>query len=199
MGRVFGKRPISEEARVCRQRPQASASLRSILMISGPTAIMANALNNSFKSRWLIVLYYTLSLSIVLALMIFASLRSKPVEETITVDSNQAKTLQIAPVPVTNELPRADLDIETAGDHLAAAVIYLKRRQNQTALNALDQAKAATDRALTRRPVDSRVRQQLLATRKEIETVKELIRNGKVVNATQELKDVNLQLDSVTY
>ena len=168
-------------------------------MIGGPTAIMANALNNSFRNRWLMVLYYTLSLSIVLALMIFGSLRSKPVEETITVDSNQAKTLQIAPVPVTNELPRADLDIETAGDHLAAAVIYLKRRQNQTALNALDQAKAATDRALTRRPVDSRVRQQLLATRKEIENVKELIRNGKVVNATQELKDVNLQLDSVTY
>jgi hypothetical protein len=163
-------------------------------------ATMPNAVHNYFKSRWLMVLYYSLSLCFVIALMIGLSpLRSKPFEETITVDSNQAKPLQVAPIPVTTELPIADRDIETAGDDVAAAVIYLKRRQNQPALNALEQAKAATDRALTRKPADSRVRQQLLATNEEIETVKELIRKGKVGNATRELKDVNQQLDLVTY
>jgi hypothetical protein len=63
----------------------------------------------------------------------------------------------------------------------------------------LEQAKAATDRALIRKPADSRVRQQLLATNQEIEIVKELIRKGKLGNATRELKDVNQQLDLVSY
>ena len=161
---------------------------------------MPNSVHNYFKSRWLVILYYALSLCFVIALMIgFSPLHSKPFEETITVDSNLAKPLQVAPVPVTTELPVADRDIETAGDDLAAAVIYLKRRQSQPALNALDQAKAATDRALTRKPADTRVRQQLLATNQEIEIVKELIRKGKLGNATRELKDVNQQLDLVSY
>lgn len=161
---------------------------------------MGNSVHNYFKSRWLIILYYALSLCFVVALMIgFSPLHSKSFEETITIDSNLAKPLQVAPVPVTSELPMADRDIETAGDDLAAAVIYLKRRQNQPALNALEQAKAATDRALVRQPADSRVRQQLLATNQEIEIVKELIRKGKVGNATRELKDVNQQLDLVSY
>lgn len=161
---------------------------------------MPNAVYNPLKVPGRTVLYYALSLCCVIVLMIiFSSLRSKPVEETITVDQNRAKPLPIVPVPIISGLPVADRDIETAGDRVAAAVIYLKRRQNEPALNALEQAKAATDRALRRKPEESKVRDQLLATNREIETVKELIRMGKVGNATRELKDVNQQLESVSY
>ena len=157
-------------------------------------------LNHPLKSRRLAVLYYGLSLSIVLALMIAGSaLRSKPVEETITVDSDRAQPQLIAPVPLASALPVADRDIETAGDRLAAAVIYLQRRQNEPALNALEQARAATERALTRKPAESKVREQLLSTNREIDTVKELIRKGRVGYATKELKDVNQQLEQVSY
>lgn len=161
---------------------------------------MPNADYNPLNNRGQTVFYYALSLCVVIAIMIaFSSLRSKPVEETITVDSNMAKPLQIVPVPTSNELPVADRDIEAAGDRVAAAVIYLKRRQNEPALSALEQAKAATDRAFIRNPEESKVRDQLLATNRELETVKELIRKGKVGNATRELKHVNQQLESVSY
>src|SRR5438045_1422970 len=100
-------------------------------------AIMPRALHSHFSSRWLTALYYALSLCVMISVMIFASSRSKPVEETITIDSNRAKPLPEASIPIPSELPVADPDIETAGDDLAAAVIYLRRRQNQPALNAL--------------------------------------------------------------
>jgi hypothetical protein len=161
---------------------------------------MSKEVYNSLKSRRLTALYYILSLCFVIALMIaFSSLSSKPVEETITVDSSRAKPVPTASVPITSELPIPDRDIETAGDHVAAAVIYLKRRQHQPALNALEQAKAATNRALIRKAADTKVRDELQATNQEIEIVKELIRKGKVANATRELKDVNQKLESVTY
>ena len=157
-------------------------------------------LNHPLKSRTLTIFYYALALCVVLALMIAASaLRSKPVEVTITVDSDRAKPQPVAPVPLATELPVADRDIETAGDRLAAAVIYLQQRQNDPALNALEQARAATDRALTNKPAESKAREQLLATSREIETVKELIRKGKLGSATKELKDVNQQLEQVSY
>lgn len=161
---------------------------------------MANADYNPLKRRWTTVFYYLFSLCVVIALMIgFSSLRSKPVEETITVDQNRATPLPMVPVPISSGLPVADQDIETAGDRVAAAMIYLKRRQNEPALNALDQAKAATDRALRRKSEESKVRDRLLATDREIELVKELIRKGRLGNATRELQDVNQQLESVSY
>ena len=159
-----------------------------------------SVLNHPLKSRTLTIFYYAFALCVVLALMIAASaLRSKPVEVTITVDSDRAKPQPIAPVPLATELPVADRDIETAGDHLAAAVIYLQRRQNDPALNALEQARAATERALTKKPAESKAREQLLATDRAIETVRELIRKGKLGSATKELKDVNQQLEQVSY
>lgn len=161
---------------------------------------MANADYSPLKRRWPTIFYYAFSLCVVIALMIgFSSFRSKPIEETITVDQNRATPLPIIPVPITSTLPVADRDIEAVGDRVAAAVIYLKRRQNEPALNALDQARAATDRALRRKSEESKVREQLLATDREIEKVKELIRKGKLGTATRELQDVNQQLESVSY
>lgn len=132
-------------------------------------------------------------------MVLISSLRSKPVEETITLDPSRAAPPTNSTVMTTSELPLADRDIETAGDRVAAAVIYLTRRQSEPALNALQQAQAATNRALTRKPDGSQTKDQLLATNQEIETVKELIRKGKLGNATRELKDVDVKLESVSY
>ena len=151
-------------------------------------------------SRWLTISYYAFALCCVLALMMLMSFRSKPVEETITVDQN--RTTKIPPAssaPVTSELPPADPDVEAAGDRVAEAVIYLKRRQSEPALNALALAREATDRAMIRKAGDSKVQDQLLATNQEIETVKELVRKGKIGTATRELKEVNQKLESVSY
>jgi hypothetical protein len=159
---------------------------------------MPNAGHNAARSRWRIVLYYTLWLCFLLALMI--SLRSKPVEETITVDQTRtAKVPPVSSVVVSNGLPPADPDIEAAGDRVAEAVIYLKRRQFEPALNALAQARAATDRAMIRRANDTRVKNQLLASDQEIDSVKELIRKGRIGTAAKELIEVNQQLESVSY
>jgi hypothetical protein len=152
------------------------------------------------NSRIRTVLYYAISLCCVIALMVFASSqRPLPVEETITVDSTQATPQPVAPVVHDGALPIADPDIETAGDRVAAAVIYLKRRQSEPALNALQQAQVAANRAVTKKPDGSKTRDELISTNQEIERVKELIRKGRMGNAAKELKHVDQTLDSVTY
>ena len=152
------------------------------------------------NSRRRTVLYYAISLGCVIALMVFASsLRPLPVEETITVDSTQATPQPVATVVHDRALPIADPDIETAGDRVAAAVIYLKRRQSEPALNALQQAQVAANRAMTKKPDGSKTRDELISTNQEIERVKELIRKGRMGNAAKELKHVDQTLDSVTY
>jgi hypothetical protein len=147
-----------------------------------------------------LIFYYVLCLGVVLAIMIFFSARRlKPLEETITVDSNRTKPLLESPMPFSNELPMADRDIETAGDRVAAAVIYLRHKQNEPALNALEQAAAATQRALERKPDNSSIREQLLATNQQIETAKDLIRSGRIGTATTALKEVDQKLEEVSY
>jgi len=152
------------------------------------------------NSRRRTVLYYAISLCCVIALVVLASsLRPLPVEETITVDSTQATPQPVTPVVHDGALPIADLDIETAGDRVAAAVIYLKRRQSEPALNALQQAQVAANRAVTKKPDGSKTRQELISSNQEIERVKELIRKGRMGYAAKELKHVDQTLDSVTY
>jgi hypothetical protein len=152
------------------------------------------------SQRGRIVFYYACALCVVIALMLlFSSWRSKPSVETITVDSHRTTPVSFAPIPGPSELPAADRDIETAGDRVAAAVIYLKRKQSGPALNALEQATAATERALARKPDQSKIRDQLLATNRQIETVKDLIRSGRIGTATTTLKEVDQRLEAVSY
>ena len=155
---------------------------------------------NVLSSRRRTVLYYGISLGCVVALIVFASsLRPVPVEEVITVDSTQSPPQPGAPVIHDDALPVADPDIETAGDRVAAAVIYLKRRQSEPALNALQQAQVAANRALTKKPDESNAKHQLISTTQEIERVKDLIRKGRMGYAAKELKRLDQTLDSVTY
>jgi hypothetical protein len=161
---------------------------------------MTHAGYNVFHSRRRTVFYYTVSLCCVIALIVFASsLRPLPVEEIITIDSTQATAHPAAPVVHDGALPIADPDIETAGDQVAAALIYLKRRQSEQALNALQQAQVAANRALTKNPEGSKTRNELISTNQEIERVKELIRKGRMNFAAKELKHVDQMLDAITY
>lgn len=161
---------------------------------------MTQADYNLLNSRRRTVLYYAISFCCVIAVMVFASsLRPSTIEETITVDSTQATPQPVAPVVHEGALPIADPDIETAGDRVAAAVIYLKRRQSEPAVNALQQAQIAANRAVTQKPDGSKTRDKLIATNQEIERVKELIRKGRINYAAKELKHVDQTLDSLLY
>jgi hypothetical protein len=75
----------------------------------------------------------------------------------------------------------------------------LRHKQNEPALNALEQAAAATQRALERKPDNSSIREQLLATNQQIETAKDLIRSGRIGTATTALKEVDQKLEEVSY
>lgn len=161
---------------------------------------MTHADYNLLNSRRRTVLYYAISVCCVIAVVMFmSSFRPLPVEEIITVDSTQTTTQPVAPVVHDGALPIADPDIETAGDRVAAAVIYLRRRQGEPALNALQQAEVAANRAVTKKPEGSKTRDELISTNQEIERVKELIRKGRMGYAAKELKHVDQTLDSVTY
>jgi hypothetical protein len=161
---------------------------------------MTHADYSPLNSRRRTILYYAISLCCVIALAVFASsLRPSPVEETITVDPTQTTAQPVAPVVHDGALPIADPDIETAGDRVAAAAIYLKRRQGEPALNALQQAQVAANRAVTKKPEGSKSRDDLISTNQEIERVKELIRKGRMGYAAKELKHVDQTLDSVNY
>jgi hypothetical protein len=155
---------------------------------------------NPLNSRKRTIIYYGVSLCCVVGLMVIvSSLHMTPVEESITLDSNQANPQPLAPVVHDGELPRPDPDIETAGDRVAAASIYLKRRQSEPALNALQQAQLAANRAVVKNPDGSKIKDELLSTNQEIERVKELIRKGRLANAAKDLKHVDQTLDSVSY
>jgi len=161
---------------------------------------MTHADYNPLNSRSRTILYYAISLCCVIALFLFASsLRPSPVEETITLDSTHTTAQPVAPVVHDGALPIADPDIETAGDRVAAAVIYLKRRQGEPALTALQQAQVAANRAVTKKIQGSKSRDDLISTNEEIERVKELIRKGRMGYAAKELKHVDQTLESVTY
>ena len=160
---------------------------------------MTHADYNLLNSRRRTLLYYAISLCCLIGIVVFASsLRPLPVEETITVDSTHPTPPPVAPVVHDGALPIADPDIETAGDRVAAAVIYLKRRQSESALNALQQAQVAANHAVTKR-TESKTRDELISTNQEIERVKELIRKGRMGYAARELKHVDQTLDSVSY
>ena len=162
---------------------------------------MPNEYDNSPQRRRRTLQYYAFSLSLLLLLMlVISALRSRPVEETITVDSTRpANAEAIQPIVTTRQLPPSDADVEIAGDRVAEAMVHLEQRQNELALNALAQAQAATERALKSKPRENGAREALLATNQQIERVKQVIRKGRVENATRELREVNQQLESLSY
>lgn len=162
---------------------------------------MTDEYENSPQRRRRTLKYYAFSLGWLLLLMLVISAwRSGPREETITVDLAQpANTEVIQPFLPARQLPASDADVEIAGDRVAEAMIQLKLRQNELALDALARAQAATEQALKSKPRENGARDALLATKQQIERVKQVIRKGNVENATRALRDVNQQLELLSY
>ena len=133
-------------------------------------------------------------------LLIAYARRSLPIVETVTTDINRQTTTMPKSLPVNPNpplLPR-DVDLETAGDRIAAATIYLDRRQKAAALRALGEARTAArhaaDRRAQRRDASNKL---LMATLRELEASEISIEHGSFHDAKAKLMTLNRQLDSL--
>ncbi len=135
-------------------------------------------------------------------ILLAASLRhSRAVVEIVTTDINHQtppaqKNLSVNPAPL---LPPRDVDLETAGDRIAAATIYLDRRQKAAALKALAEARTAArhaaDKRAQRRDVSNK---QLIAALKELEASQLAVEHGSFPDAKAKLIVLNQELDRLS-
>jgi hypothetical protein len=124
---------------------------------------------------------------------------AKPTSETVTIDAYPAPAPEPQPSVAVQHLPPSDRDVELAGDQVAAATIYLKRKQNQAALHALAAAELATERAIAKEETGEAVDDQLRAANRELEQVKLVIQRGKLDDAAKELREVSQKLELASY
>jgi hypothetical protein len=124
--------------------------------------------------------------------------RSTPVVETVTTG---ARAPAAAPTPVyfTPQLPERDADVELAGDRIAEAEVYLKKRQSAAALAALTRARHATTRALEARQRKGTRGDVLISTLKELDAVERAIRRGALEDAHRQLVALDKNLDHADY
>lgn len=124
--------------------------------------------------------------------------RSTPIVETVTTG---ARAPASAPTPVyfTPRLPERDADVELAGDRIAEAEVYLKKRQSAPALAALTRARHAASRALEARQRKGSRGDVLLTTLKELDTVERTIRRGALEDAHRQLVALDKSLDHLDY
>lgn len=121
----------------------------------------------------------------------------RPVVETITTGvSAPASITPPTPVHFTPQLPQRDMDIESAGDHIAAASIYLRNRQSAAALRAVTQARAATAHAIDHRKQQGKEFNVLQETLREIDAAEHFIRGGAINDARARLSSLNHRLDA---
>src|ERR1051325_417808 len=127
------------------------------------------------------------------------SCSQKRVEETVTVDAGRSSSLAVnaQPVAIEPQLPARDPDVEQAGDHIAGAVMHLKKRQGAAALNALAQSKAAINRALHNDERDEEGREALRSTLKGIEAAEHTIQRGALNDAATQLVALNRKVDAI--
>jgi soluble cytochrome b562 len=131
-------------------------------------------------------------------ILLFAlhSRRRTPVVETITTE--EASQTRIAPRPAvqfTPQLPQRDADIEAAGDHIAAATVFLKNRQSAAALRAMTQARSATAHAIDRRRQQGKGFDLLEETLREIDSAERYVQHGALSDARARLISLNNRLD----
>jgi hypothetical protein len=124
--------------------------------------------------------------------------RSTPVVETVTTGVRAPAS---APTPLyfTPVLPARDADVEQAGDRIAEAEVYLKKRQSAAALAALSRARHATTRALEARQRKGSRSDVLSSTLKELDSVERAIRRGALDDAHRQLVALDKNLDHLDY
>jgi hypothetical protein len=145
--------------------------------------------------RW----YLLAALLLCSLLFLFGSPRRRrtPVIETITTREGSPSHTQPGPaVQFSPQLPRRDADIESAGDHLAAATVYLKNRQSAAALRALTQARFATAHAIDRRRGQGKRFEVLEEALRDIDSAERYVQRGAFGDARDRLASLNSRLDA---
>jgi hypothetical protein len=137
-----------------------------------------------------------LALCVLLFLLGWSSGWRTPVVETITTEeAQQPRTVPRSAVQFTPQLPQRDADIEAAGDHLAAATVYLKNRQSAAALRAITQARTAAAHAIDRRRQQGKQFDVLDETLRGIDSAERFIQRGAFGEARAHLIALNKRLD----
>jgi hypothetical protein len=165
------------DGRVMKFRERMTASLRKI-----------------WSHHWFLI--GVLSLCSLLLLFKLPSRWHAPVVETITTEEGPQTHAAPGPaVQFTPQLPQRDADIEAAGDHIAAATVYLKNRQSAAALRAITQARSATAHAIDRRRQKGLRLDVLEETLREIDSAEHYVRRGALGDARARLITLNNRLD----
>lgn len=120
----------------------------------------------------------------------------RPVVETITTEEGpQTRSTPGPAVQFAPQLPQRDADIEAAGDHLAAATVYLKNRQSAAAIRAMTQARSATAHAIDRRKQQGKQFDVLEETLRGIDYAERFVQRGALGDARAHLINLNKRLD----
>jgi hypothetical protein len=124
--------------------------------------------------------------------------RPAPVVETVTTG---ARTVAPAPSPLyfSPQLPARDADVEQAGDRIAEAEVYLKKRQSAAALNALTHARRAAARALEARQRKGARPDALASAIRELDAAQHAIERGAYEDAHRQLVALDKNLDRLDY
>jgi hypothetical protein len=136
-------------------------------------------------------------LVLVAAGYLFARVRRPAhVVETVTTGARAAPAAD-APTPVYSapQLPARDAELEQAGDRIAEAEVYLKKRQGAAALAALARARHSAARALEARQRAGARRDALAATLRELDSVERAIERGAYEDARRQLVALDKSLD----
>ena len=129
-------------------------------------------------------------------LLALHSRRRTPVVETITTEEgSQAHAVPRPAVHFPPQLPQRDSDIEAAGDHIAAATVFLKNRQSAAALRAMTQARSATAHAIDHRRQQGKRFDVLEEALREIDSAERYVQHGALSDARARLISLNHRLD----
>jgi hypothetical protein len=124
--------------------------------------------------------------------------RPSPVVETVTTGARAATAAAaLPPVYFAPQLPARDAELEQAGDRIAEAEIYLKKRQGTAALAALVRARRAAAHALEARPRGSARHDALAAALHELDSVERAIERGSYEDARRQLVALDKSLDKI--
>lgn len=136
-----------------------------------------------------------------LVFVLFSSARPpQQSDETVTIDSSRHVVIPTGtPVASTRTLPVQERDVETAGDRIAEATMYLKKKQTAAALRALHQAQAATNHALAARAPNGGGDKELVTTVNELAATERAIQRGALDDATRQLNALINKLDALAH
>jgi hypothetical protein len=156
---------------------------------------LPNSKRNQPSSRWWSI---TLVASGILLIIIFilAARRSKSVEETVTLSQNPQHRATVGrPVATRAPVQVGDRDLESIGDRIAEATVYLRERQRGPALHSIAAAEAATHQLRSIRPdLDEQI---LKATEVELVAIEREVQRGNTETARLRLVQLGRTIDAV--